>query len=172
MAEWKKGLRQATRQTPKTRAALHTLCAAAAGLLLGTAAKFADLYTQNLGNIFSEASVWIFLCTLLAAYSSTPKRAALRVFLFCAAMLGAYYLTAELTHSVYSLTFVRGWAVVCLCSPALAAAVWYARGRGVAARLLAVGILLVMLGVAWLLFDGPGLSDIVLAALTALALFR
>ena len=43
---------------------------------------------------------------------------------------------------------------------------------GGAARLLAAGILLVMLGVAWLLFDGPGPSDIVLAALTALAIFR
>ena len=71
--------------------------------------KLLDIYTTNLGNIFSQVSVWIFLCTLISVYSNSAIRAAVNVFGFCMGMLLTYYITAEMTASVYSLTFVYGW---------------------------------------------------------------
>lgn len=37
-----------------------------AGLAVGVIIRFFDLYTTNLGNMFSELSVWVFLGTVIA----------------------------------------------------------------------------------------------------------
>ena len=47
--------------------------------------------------MFSNISVWIFLCTLIAVTSDTPYRAGCRVCLFLLGMLAAYYAVAEFT---------------------------------------------------------------------------
>ena len=36
------------------------------GLFLGTAVRMLDIYTQNLGEIFSQMSIWILIGTLIA----------------------------------------------------------------------------------------------------------
>lgn len=68
------------------------------GIFLGAAANLFDLYTTNLGNVFSQTSIWIFLCTAISVYSSSPKRAAVNVFFFCTAMLFSYYRSAVISH--------------------------------------------------------------------------
>ena len=45
------------------------------GLFLGTAARLLDIYTQNLGEIFSQMSIWILIGTLIAIYSPTKRSA-------------------------------------------------------------------------------------------------
>ena len=52
------------------------------GLLLGAAARFMDIYCENLGEIFSQMSVWILLGTLIAIYSPTKKAASLNILPF------------------------------------------------------------------------------------------
>lgn len=146
---------------------IHSAEIAAAGLLTGAVIKMLDIHTTNLGNIFSQLSVWILICSAVAVYSSTAKRAAVNVLLFCEGMLATYYLTAELTGSHYSLTFVYGWAAFSLCAPVFAFFTWYAKGKGCVSRLLTVGVIGVMLFAAAALFDGIRFSDLVLAALTA-----
>ncbi len=143
---------------------------AVAGLITGVAIKLLDLYTTNLGNLFSQLSVWILICSAIAVYSSTSRRAAINVFLFCVGMLTTYYLTAEWTGSPYSLTFVYGWAAFSLCSPAFAFFTWYAKGKHVVSRLLSVGIVGAMLAAAVILFDGIRVSDLILAVVTAVVL--
>ena len=54
---------------------LHPAVMLAAGLLLGVGSRLLDIYTQNLGNIFSQMAVWILMGTLIAVYSPTPRRA-------------------------------------------------------------------------------------------------
>lgn len=44
------------------------------GLLLGVISRFLDIYTQNLGNVFSEMAIWILFGVLISIYSSTKKR--------------------------------------------------------------------------------------------------
>lgn len=140
------------------------------GLIAGIVIKLLDIYTTNLGNIFSQLSVWILICSAIAIYSSTSKRAAVNVFLFCVGMLGTYYLTAELTGSPYSFTFVCGWAVFSLFSPAFAFFTWYAKGKSIVSRLLSLGIIIVMLIAAIVLFDRIRISDLIIAVLTAVVL--
>ena len=157
-------------QVPLQRMLLHSLGIAAAGLVTGAAIKLLDIYTTNLGNIFSRLSVWILICSAIAGHSATPKRAAVNVFLFCAGMLATYYLTAEWTRSPYSFSFIYGWAAFSLCSPVFAFFTWYARGTGIPAKLLTAGIIVALLIAAAVLFDGIKASDWIIAILTVAVL--
>lgn len=165
-------IRSPKKVIPAKKAAVYSAGIALAGLLVGVGIKFLDIYTEGLGNIFSQMSVWIFLCSVLAAYSSTPRRAAVNVLLFCASMLPAYYITAEATGSSYSMIFVWGWAIFALFSPALAFATWYAKGKSVLSKWLTGGILGIMLIVAVVMFDKIRLSDLIFAGLTAIMLLK
>ena len=68
------------------------------GLFLGTAARLLDIYMQNLGEIFSQMSIWILIGTLIAIYSPTKRSAMCNIFPFCIGMLLTYYATAMFTH--------------------------------------------------------------------------
>lgn len=92
----------------KTNKLLTPIPMLAAGLILGAAARLFDIYFPNLGEIFSQMSVWILAGTLIAIYSPTKKAAMQNIFPFCMGMLFTYYLTAMLTHGVY------GWYGVCM----------------------------------------------------------
>lgn len=165
-------IRKPQKRIPLNRAVIYSMGIMACGLITGVGVKLMDIYTAHLGNIFSQMSVWIFLCSVLAVYSSTPRRAAVNVFLFCAGMLLTYYLTAEGMHSPYSMTFVYGWSVFSLFSPVLAFFTWYAKGKGAVSRLLTAGIVVVLLVMAVLLFDRIRISDLVFAVLTAAILMK
>ena len=102
----------------------------AAGLLLGAVSRLLDLYTQNLGNIFSQLAIWILLGTLIALYSPTRRQAMVNILPFCLGMLASYYAAAVLTHGVYSRTIIAGWTLFALCSPVLAALAWTAEENG------------------------------------------
>lgn len=64
------------------------------GLFLGVISRLLDIYTQNLGNIFSQLAVWILLGTIISIYSSSKKEAMLNIFPFCMGMLIMYYFVA------------------------------------------------------------------------------
>ena len=165
-------IRRPQKRIPLNRAVIYSMGIMACGLITGVGVKLMDIYTAHLGNIFSQMSVWIFLCSVLAVYSSTPRRAAVNVFLFCVGMLLTYYLTAEGMHSPYSMTFVYGWSVFSLFSPVLAFFTWYAKGKGAVSRLLTAGIVVVLLVLAVLLFDRIRISDLIFAVLTAVILIK
>ena len=101
-------IRKSRKPLPLSKAIIHTAIITCFGLITGALIKLLDIYTTNLGNIFSQVSVWIFICTLISVYSNSALRAAVNVFGFCMGMLLTYYITAEMTASVYSLTFVYG----------------------------------------------------------------
>ena len=71
------------------------------GLVIGTAARLMDIYCENLGEIFSQMSVWILLGTLIAIYSPTKKAAALNILPFCLGMQLTYNPVAKNSHGVY-----------------------------------------------------------------------
>ena len=148
------------------------LSCSGAGLAVGVIIRFFDLYTTNLGNMFSELSVWVFLGTVISVRSRTPFQAAGAVFGFCFGMLAAYYTTARLTYSIYSPVMARGWWVFSLLTPLLGYCAWHAGGRGRTARLLAIGIIAVIPAAAVLLFDRLRGRDLLLMALTSAVLYR
>ncbi len=111
------------------------------GLILGIASKLFDIYTEILGNIFSEFAVWILFGTLISIYSDNKKKAMINVFLFCMGMLITYYLTAHITNSVYDLVFIKGWTLFACISPIFAYFTWMAKERGILPIIIRLGII-------------------------------
>lgn len=123
------------------------------GACLGVFSKLFDIHTQVLGNLFSEFPIWILLGVLLSIYSRSPKQAAWNLFLFCIGMLPAYYITAEITHSVYGYAYIKGWAVfACIC-PIFAYFTWMAKEKGIFPIIIRFGIVCVSLFCSIFLFS-------------------
>ena len=139
---------------------LNPLSMLLSGLLLGIAARLFDIYFQNLGEIFSQMAIWILLGTGFAIYSPTKKAAMGNIFPFCMGMLAAYYVTAAITHGVYSRTFIIGWTVFALPSPVMAYFAWMAKEPGAFSKMSSV-----------LLFDHLRLYDFVIDGVLIYILF-
>ena len=150
---------------------LNPLTMLAAGLLLGTAARLLDIYTQNLGEILSQMPVWILLGTLISIYSSTKKAAMRNIFPFCMGMLLTYYAAAMLTHGVYGWSFIIGWTIFALLSPVMAYFTWMTKERGLFPKLIGAGIVLVSVLSSVLLFDRLRVYDFVLDGLLVYFIF-
>lgn len=132
------------------------------GAALGVISKLLDFYTDNLGSIFSQMSIWILLGTVIAIFSKSKAKAAGNVFLFCLGMLITYYLTAELLSNGYKMMFIYGWAAFSLCSPLFAVFTWMTKEKGIFPKIISAGILLVTLLISIVLFDGPRVYDFVI----------
>ena len=135
---------------------------AVCGLAIGAIVRMLDIYTQNLGEIFSQMAVWILLGALISVYSPSPKRAAVNVLLFCLGMLATYYAAAAITHGVYSRSYIVGWTVFALCSPVFAFLAWHAKERGVFPKIVSIGIIAVSVLSSILLFDRLRIYDFVI----------
>ena len=132
------------------------------GLLIGFASRVLDVFTTDFGEIFSQMAIWILMGTLISIYSETAKKAMLNVLTFCLGMLFTYYLTAALSHGVYSIDYIIGWTVFALCSPILAFLAWYTKESGVFPRIVSVGIIAVSVLSSVLLFDRLRVYDVVI----------
>lgn len=108
---------------------------------------------------------------MITIFSKTKGKAALNVFVFCIGMLITYYVTAELTSSVYGMAFIYGWAVFSVCSPVFAILTWMTKEKGVLAKIISFGILVVTLTISVVIFDGPRVYDIVILLVLAYFLF-
>ena len=146
----------------KRRKLLNPFSMLVSGLFLGTAARLFDIYCPNLGEIFSQMSVWILLGTLIAVYSPTKKAAMGNIFPFCTGMLLTYYATAMLTQGVYGWTFIIGWTIFAFLSPVMAYFAWMAKGRGLFSKVIGAGIVLISILSSILLFDRLRLYDLVI----------
>lgn len=140
-------------------------------LVLGAAARFMDIYCENLGEIFSQMSVWILLGTLIAVYSPTKKAAAINILPFCLGMLATYYAVAVLTHGVYGESFIIGWTVFALFSPILAYLTWMAKQPGALGKLISAGIVFASVVLNFLMFGDPDVFNWIINAVLFYILF-
>ncbi len=131
----------------------------------GIVSKLADVYTEIIGTFTSGMCLWIFLGTVISVFSKNPFRAAAYVFLFCAGMIAAYYVTAEVGGLYYSMSFVKGWSAFTAFTPVFAYFAWYARGRGAFSWFLRIGIYVVTAASVFLL-SGNTVLDVLAAAAT------
>lgn len=143
----------------------------ALGLVLGAVSRLLDLYTQNLGEIFSQMAVWILLGTAISIFSETAKQAVWNILPFCLGMLATYYLVAAISHGVYSVSYIIGWTVFALCSPILAWLAWKAKEKGVVPVILRIGIVAVSVLSSVVLFDRLRIYDIEIDGLLIYLLF-
>lgn len=141
------------------------------GLVLGIIIRLLDIYTTNLGNIFSQIAVWILLGTIISIYSATPKAAMFHVFPFCLGMLLTYYAVAIVTNGVYNKTYIFGWMIFALCSPLLGYITWFTKHTGFLAKLISVGIIFTSLLSSIILFDHLRIYDFIISGLLIYFLF-
>mgnify|MGYP005785731773 CR=1 FL=1 len=69
------GLFSSERRSGMKKLILNPIGMLLSGLLLGVLSRCLDVYTTNLGNIFSQLAVWILFGVLISIYSSTKGRA-------------------------------------------------------------------------------------------------
>ncbi len=141
------------------------------GLFLGIISRLLDIYTQNLGNIFSQMAIWILMGTLISIHSKTKKQAIINIFPFCIGMLITYYFVAFITKGVYSNIFIIGWTIFALCTPIFAYFAWMTKEKGVFPKIISIGIILVSILSSIILFDRLRVYDIVIDALLVYFLF-
>ena len=80
-------IRKSGKPLPLSKAIIHTAIITCFGLITGALIKLLDIYTTNLGNIFSQVSVWIFICTLISVYSNSALSTEVDVVGMCCGML-------------------------------------------------------------------------------------
>ncbi len=140
------------------------------GAVLGIVSKLFDIYTEVLGNIFSEFAIWILLGTLISIYIDTKKKAMINVFLFCIVMLITYYLTAHITNAVYGWTFIKGWTIFAFISPIFAYVTWMTKEKGIFPIIIRFGILGVSIFCSLFLFT-VNLFDLIINSILIYFLF-
>lgn len=141
------------------------------GLILGIISRLLDIYSQNLGNIFSQMAVWILLGTLISIYSKNKKNAVINVLLFCIGMLITYYAVAIVTKGIYSSTYIIGWSIFALCSPIFSYFTWITKEKGIFPKIISIGIILVSSLSSILLFDRLRIYDFIIDGLLVYYLF-
>ena len=86
----------------------------------------------------------MFIATIIAAWSRTPKAGAVHVFAFFVGMLLAYYIYSMKIFNFFPLYYFIRWGLIALVSPLAAYAFWFSRGSGWFAALctaLPIGLL-------------------------------
>lgn len=141
------------------------------GLLLGVISRLFDIYTQNLGNIFSQFSIWILLGVLISINSESKKRAMLNIFPFCIGMLITYYFVAFISKGVYSTTYIIGWTIFAFCSPIMAYFTWISKEKGVFPVVIRLGIITVSILSSIIFFDRLRVYDLIIDAMLVYVLF-
>ena len=129
------------------------------GLILGIVSRLFDIYTQNLGNIFSQMAIWIMFGVLISIYSSSKTKAKLNIVPFCIGMLITYYFVAIITNGVYSTVFIIGWTVFAFLSPLMAYFTWMTKEKGIFPKIIGIGIILMSLLSSVILFDRIRIYD-------------
>ena len=141
------------------------------GLLLGVVSRLLDIFTDNLGNIFSQMAIWILFGVLISIYSSSKKSAMINILPFRIGMLITYYFVAFVTKGVYSNVFIVGWTVFACLSPIMAYFAWMTKEKGVLPKIISVGIVLVSFLSSAILFDRIRFYDIIINGVLIYFLF-
>lgn len=104
-------------------------CALLLGLVLGIAAKATDSVSA-IGEIGTNLGVWVFVATMVAAFSKTPFLAAINTLLFFLALLTAYYIYGQFVLGFFPRAYLLGWLFIAVLSPACGIIAWFSRGKG------------------------------------------
>lgn len=86
-----------------------------------------ELSLSLLGLIGSKLGIWVFILSLVAAYSYTPKLAVTRVFVFLISMLFSYYMYTMLILNLFPLKYIAFWFLAALLSTIPAYIMWFSR---------------------------------------------
>lgn len=137
----------------KKQIAFSVLFSLIFGFILGFVAKILDSpMIPNeifiLSFIGSNWGIWIFISTLIAVYSYTPKLAATRVFIFLISMLFSYYIYTILVLGLFPLKYIIFWCIIALLSTIPAYILWFSRADNL------ISSILIALPISAIAFEG------------------
>lgn len=164
MKPYFQSIRKPNPSSSGTKNIFITLVIVLLGFFLGIFQKWLDatpvnelpqLFTRlDITNFFGRIAVWILIATVISVYASTPANAAIRTFLFFAAMLSGYYLYSHFILGFFPKAYAAIWGVFSIASFFLAYLTWYAKGNGTMAILVSCAILGVLFAQAFFLTQG------------------
>lgn len=141
------------------------------GLILGIISRLLDIYTSNLGNIFSQMAIWILFGVLISIYSSSKKKAMINIFPFCIGMIITYYYVAFITKGVYSNAYIIGWSIFAFCSSIFAYFTWITKEKGILPKIISIGILIISILSSVILYDRLRIYDLIIDGIMIYYLF-
>lgn len=125
---------------------LSCMLSFAFGCVMGFLAKYVESVPHfgivgsmlnELGNIGTQLGIWVFIGTVIAVYSSTPKLAAIRVLVFFMGMLTVYYTYSACLFGFFPIKYFGAWSVLAVLASVGGYCIWYSRGKGFLSAFLA-----------------------------------
>ena len=158
MKEFLEKIRIPDKNLKLSRKIINTSLIFLLGIILGIFSKWLDNLSINdtvwwqhilgvldLGNVFSELGIWIFIAITISVFSKTPLRASLNVFLLFIGMTVSYHLYTICVSGFNPKSYMMIWYTITSISPILAFICWYAKGNNKISIMISSGILAVML---------------------------
>lgn len=98
------------------------------GTLMGYVSKATDS-VSIIGDIGTELGIWVFVASIVAAYSRYPFTAALNTMLFFLSMLASYYIYGLVILGFFPRAYFLGWLFISLLSPIAGFIIWFSKGK-------------------------------------------
>ena len=95
------------------------------GALSGVIAKYSDTVPSNsqmgmffdfISSVTTRLGIWVLIATIIAAWSRSPKVAAINVFTFFAGMLLAYYKYSQVLFGFFPTYYFLRWGSIAIAS--------------------------------------------------------
>ena len=154
------------------------------GIGLGIISKWLDSRSFNsvilnhldLGNFFSDYTVWLFIALTISIFSHNPLKAAIDVFLFFVGMVVSYHLCTVLFVGFNPTNYMKIWYTLTILSPILAYICWYAKSTHKLSIVLDSIIIFVMLhscfSIGLVYFDFKGILYTLVFVSTVIVLYK